>query len=145
MNNYMQLFRDMAEDFDITLEYLIKLYRKNNISLILKQCGIPIGILIMDDIYYEKINEFVHFIKYIWISKQYRRKHYGSKTISNIKNLKHIMTNCLASIVLNVEKDNDVIHFYNRLGFTKIDDNDVYDVLLLQVDIICNMLTGVFS
>lgn len=131
MNNYTQLFHVMAGNFNTTSEYLMRLYRENNRSLILKQASIPIGILIMDDIYYEKINEFVHFIKYIWISEQYRRKQYGSKIICNIKNLKHIMTNCLTSIVLNVEKSDDVIHFYSKLGFTKIDDNDNYNVLIL--------------
>lgn len=135
MNNHKQLFCDMSEDFSVMPEYLIESYHKNNRSLILKQGDIPIGILIMDDIYYKEINEFVHFIKYLWIHRQYRGKHYGSKIIHNIKNLEHIMANYLTSIILNVEKDNDVIHFYNKLGFVKINDNDNYDVLLLQADI----------
>jgi hypothetical protein len=126
------LFIEMANDFQVDANYLINLYNTNNYSMILKHNNTPIGILIMEDIYYEKISNFCRFIRYIWIKKIYRGNHFGSKTIINLIKLPHLINNSLTDIVLNVAKNNTVNNFYNKLGFTHFLDNEDHDVLIYK-------------
>jgi len=133
MYEYKDFFDEMAFDFKISPDFLIKEFDKSNRSMILRQNNVPIGILIMDDNYYEKLNEFVHFIKFLWIQVRYRGNHVGSKVVNNIMLLNNLITKNRSCIVLNVEKNYNVINFYKKLNFEQIDDNGNYIVLIKRI------------
>lgn len=138
MDKYKYLFEKAINDFfghennifisasTVNINYLLDQYNVSNRSMILKQNNMPIGFLIMDDIYYHRINEFVHFVKYLWIDDKYRHKHFGSNVLNNITNLKHLYTNSTAAIILNVEKNSNTNDFYIKNNFIKIYETEMY-------------------
>lgn len=125
------LLNQMADDFNVNYDYMLHEYNHNNMSMILKKNNIMIGILIMDDAYYEKINDFIHFIKFLWIKKEFRHLKLGSQLITNITKLNHLISNNISSIILNVEKNDPVIDFYYKNGFKDFLDNGDYKVIIL--------------
>lgn len=141
-DTYIHLLEQSTQDFGIELTYLIEQYENSNSSIILKKDNNAIGFIIMDDIYYGRLKEFVHFLKYLWIAPQYRKNQYGSKVLKNISQLRHKLTNVKTKIILNIEKTNnklfnvnelhkanDLQYFYEKNGFIKIDETETHMML----------------
>lgn len=127
MNNYIYLLEQATKDFGIDITYLQQQYENSNSSIILKKDDNAIGFIIMDDIYYGRIKEFVHFLKYLWIAPEYRKNQYGSKVLNNISQLHHKFINIKTKIILNIDKTySELLSFYEKNGFTKIAETETH-------------------
>lgn len=112
------LFDYMSDDFNVPTTELIKEFRTSSYPMFLKKNGETIGILIMDDRYSPDTQSYYHFIKYLWIEKEFRRQRIGSQVLTNIKNLPHKLTNAPCDIILGVQTNmSHVIPFYLQNGF----------------------------